>query len=85
MLGLLLEKATGTSLSDYAAKKLWKPIGAQHPALWSTDHANGNEKAYCCFNSNTRDFARLGKLMLDSGKWNGLPVIDSNYFPLWYH
>ena len=80
LLGLLLEKATGTSLSDYAAKKLWQPIGAQHPALWSTDHANGNEKAYCCFNSNTRDFARLGKLMLDSGKWNGMPVIDSNYF-----
>jgi hypothetical protein len=46
-------------------------MGAEHPALWSTDHEKGNEKAYCCFNSNTRDFARIGKLMLDSGKWNG--------------
>ncbi len=80
LLGLLLEKATGSSLSDYAAQKLWQPIGAQHPALWSTDHANGNEKAYCCFNSNTRDFARLGKLMLDSGRWNGIPIIDSSYY-----
>jgi CubicO group peptidase (beta-lactamase class C family) len=80
LLGLLLEKATGKSLSEYASEKLWKPLGAEHPALWSTDHANGNEKAYCCFNSNTRDFARIGKLMLDSGKCNGIAVIDSAYF-----
>lgn len=80
LLGLILEKATGKSLSDYAAEKLWQPLGAEHPALWSTDHDKGNEKAYCCFNSNVRDFARIGKLMLDSGKINGVPVIDSSYF-----
>jgi CubicO group peptidase (beta-lactamase class C family) len=80
LLGLLLEKATGRSLSDYAAEKLWQPLGAEHPALWSTDHDKGNEKAYCCFNSNTRDFARIGKLMLDSGKWNHTAIIDSSYY-----
>ena len=80
LLGLILEKATGKTLSDYAAEKLWEPLGAEHPALWSTDHEKGNEKAYCCFNSNTRDFARIGKLMLDSGKWHGNPIIDSTYF-----
>jgi CubicO group peptidase (beta-lactamase class C family) len=80
LLGLVLEKATGRSLSDYAAEKLWQPLGAEHPALWSTDHEKGNEKAYCCFNSNTRDFARIGKLMLDSGRWNGATIIDSAYY-----
>jgi CubicO group peptidase (beta-lactamase class C family) len=80
LLGLILEKATGKSLSDYAAEKIWQPLGAQHPALWSVDHENGHEKAYCCFNSNTRDFARIGKLMLDSGKVNGQPLIDSQYY-----
>ncbi len=80
LLGLILEKVTGKSLSGYAAEKLWQPMGAQHPALWSTDHENGNEKAYCYFNSNTRDFARIGKLMLDSGKWKGRAIIDSAYY-----
>ncbi len=80
LLGLILEKATGQSLSDYASEKLWKPLGAEHPALWSTDKEGGHVKAYCCFNSNTRDFAKIGKLMLDSGKWNGSPVIDSSYW-----
>lgn len=80
LLGLILEKVTGKSLSEYASEKLWQPMGAEHPALWSTDHEKGNEKAYCCFNSNTRDFARIGKLMLDSGKWNGNAIIDSVYY-----
>lgn len=80
LLGLVLEKATGQSLGSYAAVKLWQPLGAEHPALWSTDHENGHAKAYCCFNSNTRDFARIGQLMLDSGKWKGVRIIDSDYY-----
>ena len=80
LLGLIVEKATGKSLSVYAAEKIWQPLGAEHAALWSIDKPNGNEKAYCCFNSNARDFARLGQLMLDSGKINGRAVIDSAFF-----
>ena len=80
LLGLVIEKATGRSLSDYASEKLWQPLGAEHPALWSMDKENGNEKAFCCFNSNARDFARIGQLMLDSGKWKGNTIIDSAYY-----
>jgi CubicO group peptidase (beta-lactamase class C family) len=80
LLGLIVEKATGKSLSQYASEKLWQPLGAEHPALWSTDKKNGIEKAYCCFNSNARDFARIGQLMLDSGRWKGNPVIDMDYY-----
>ena len=80
LLGLIIEKATGKSLSQYASEKLWQPLGAEHAALWSIDKKGGDEKAYCCFNTNARDFARLGQLMLDSGKINGVAVIDSMYF-----
>jgi CubicO group peptidase (beta-lactamase class C family) len=80
LLGLILEKATGKSLSEYASEKLWKPLGAVHAAMWSTDRKGGNEKAFCCFNTNARDFARIGELMLHKGQWNGTPVIDSAYY-----
>lgn len=80
LLGLIVEKATGKSLSQYASEKLWQPLGAEHPALWSTDKKDGIEKAYCCFNSNARDFARIGQLMLDSGRWKGNAVIDMDYY-----
>ena len=80
LLGLILEKATGKSLSAYASEKLWQPMGAEHAALWSTDHIGGIEKAYCCFNSNARDFARLGQMMLDSGRWKGNEIIPRDYY-----
>jgi CubicO group peptidase (beta-lactamase class C family) len=48
--------------------------------LWSTDKEGGNEKAYCCFNSNARDFARVGQLMLDSGRWKGQEIIQADYY-----
>ena len=80
LLGLIVEKATGKSLSEYVSEKLWQPIGAEHPAKWSTDKEKGHIKSYCCFNSNARDFARIGQLMLDSGQWKGTEIISKEYF-----
>ena len=79
LLALVLEKATGKHLAEYAEEKLWQPMGAENDALWSLDKKDGTEKAYCCLNSNARDFARLGKLYLQNGNWNGTQLIDSNY------
>lgn len=79
LLGFILEKATGKTISDYASEKLWQRIGAKNSAFWSLDHKDGIEKSYCCFNSNAPDFARLGKLYLDSGKWNGTPIVSAEY------
>ena len=79
LLSLIISKATGKKISDYASEKLWKPIHALQPAYWSLDHNDGEEKAYCCFYSCARDFAKIGKLMLDSGNWNGQQVVSKNY------
>ncbi|MCD8174197.1 MAG: beta-lactamase family protein [Alistipes sp.] len=79
MLAMVLEKATGRTISEYASEKLWTPMGAEHDALWSLDRAGGTEKAYCCFNSNARDFARFGKLMLGRGEWDGRFLVPSWY------
>ena len=79
LLAFVLQKATDKTISDYASEKIWTPIQAEEDALWSLDHKNGNEKAYCCFNTNARDFARLGQLILNKGKWDGTQVVDSNY------
>lgn len=78
LLAFVLEAATGMKISDYASEKLWKPMGANHDAQWNLDD-NGNEKAFCCFMSNARDFARYAKLYRDNGKWNGIQLVDSEY------
>ena len=79
LLAFIVEEATDKTISEYASAKLWSPIGAKHPALWNIDKKDGDEKAFCCINSNARDFARLGKLYMHNGNWNGLQIIDSSY------
>ena len=79
LLAMVLIKATGRHLSDLASDWLWKPMGAEHSASWHIDDIMGTELAYCCINSNARDFARFGKLMLNHGNWEGEQLIDSSW------
>lgn len=79
LLAMIIEKATGKHLADYASEKLWKPMGAEDNALWYLDHKDGMEKAYCCFTATARDFARIGQLVLDSGSWKGKQLVSKQY------
>lgn len=79
ILGFIIEKVTGQTVSEYFSTKIWKKIGAKNDALWTLDKENGTEKAYCCFYSNARDFARVGQLLLNCGTWNGERVISESY------
>ncbi|MEI6817340.1 MAG: serine hydrolase [Bacteroidota bacterium] len=79
ILAAVLEKATGMNISEYASQKLWKPMGAANAAQWSVDKKDGEEKAYCCFFSNARDFARIGELYLHKGNWNGKQLVSEDY------
>ena len=79
LMGLIIERSTGTSLSAYLSEKLWQPINATDQAEWMIDKQGGVEKAYCCINSNALDFARFGQLYLDKGNWNGVQLIDSSF------
>ena len=79
LLTFIVEEATGETISEYASKKLWQPMGAKHSALWSTDFEGGDEKGFCCINSNARDFSRLGKLYMRQGNWDGRQLLDSSY------
>lgn len=79
LLSLIIEKVSGKSLAEFASEKLWKPLGAEHPALWSLDRVDGVEKAYCCFNSTATDFARIGQMVLDSGQFNNQQIVSKAY------
>ena len=79
VLSFVLKTATGKTVSEYASEKLWKPLGAEHDAQWSLDREEGDEKAYCCIYSNARDFARIGKLILNKGRWNDKQIVSEGY------
>jgi CubicO group peptidase (beta-lactamase class C family) len=66
VLGLVLAAAIGQRLSDYAAERLWKPMGAEADAVWSADR-RGDILAFCCFSARLRDYARFGLLLANDG------------------
>lgn len=80
LLGMLIEKATGTTLSAYLSAHFWKPMGMETDGLWQLDsEQSGMEKAFCCISSNARDFARFGKLYKNGGAWNAEQLLDSAF------
>jgi CubicO group peptidase (beta-lactamase class C family) len=80
LLGLVLERATGTSVSDYMATKLWQPLGAEADATWSLDtEASGFEKMESGLNATPVDYARFGELFLLAGEWNGQRIVSEDW------
>jgi len=68
LIGLVLERATGMTVTTYMEQRLWQPAGMAADASWSLDsEASGFEKLESGVNARTLDFARLGQLYLDRG------------------
>jgi len=76
ILGYIIKNVTKKSLAENANQYLWQPLGAESDALWSTDK-NGMEKSFCCVNATARDFAKLGQMVLQHGKFNNQQLFDS--------
>ncbi|MCD8264587.1 MAG: beta-lactamase family protein [Tannerellaceae bacterium] len=77
LLSFIVEQVTNESISSYVSRKLWTPMNAEENALWSLDKKDGVEKAFCCFNTNARDFARVGQLLLNKGEWGGKQLVSA--------
>lgn len=78
LVGLILERVSGQSVSAYLSEKLWQPLGMEAPASWSLDSTgDGFEKMESGINARAADFARFGRLMLKQGWWNGQAVVPS--------
>jgi CubicO group peptidase (beta-lactamase class C family) len=80
LLGLVLERATGMSVSEYMATRLWQPLGAEFDATWSLDSdADGFEKMESGLNAAPVDYARFGELFLHGGRWNGSEIVPRDW------
>ena len=83
LLGIVLLRAlqkanAADSLSDYLSKKLWQPLGMNDDGLWHTDD-QGMELTFCCINTNARNFAKFGLLMMNKGKWQNQQLVPAEF------
>ncbi|MFJ7187577.1 serine hydrolase domain-containing protein [Streptomyces bacillaris] len=80
VLGWVLEAATERTLAQYAAERLWGPIGAEYDAYYALSRgvprtAVGGGS----FNATVRDMARFGLLMARGGRWGGEQVVPQRW------
>jgi CubicO group peptidase (beta-lactamase class C family) len=79
LIGILVERATGTSLAAYLSEKVWKPYGMAADAIWLKDGVDGTEAGGSGVSATLGDYARLGQFLLDGGVSNGKPVLADGW------
>ena len=67
LIGVIVTRATGRTLADYASEKIWKPAGFERDGAWMVD-ASGQEIGGCCLSVSLRDYARMGLFALEGAK-----------------
>jgi len=78
ILGMILTKVTGITLTTYLREKLWEPLGMQDSAQWIIDNT-GMEVALGGLNMSLRDYAKVGLLYLNMGKGNASQIVSSKW------
>lgn len=79
LLGMILGRSTGMSVSEYLHDRIWSKIGSENDASWSTYEKQPIEKTFCCFNSTPEDLAKFGRLVMNGGNWNGQQLIPKKW------
>lgn len=83
LLGIILERSTGVTVSQFFEREIWQKMGAEHDASWSLDSKkHGFEKMESGINFRAVDFIKLGSLVIHNGYWNDAQIIDKDWLAL---
>lgn len=73
----ILQEATGQEPADYAAERLFEPLGMAQSSM--TADGAGNTLTFMGMQSTCPDLARFGHLMLNAGRWDGEQVVTAEW------
>ncbi|MGH9219820.1 MAG: serine hydrolase domain-containing protein [Vicinamibacterales bacterium] len=74
VLGAVLRRVSGKSLSDLLSERIFSKLGAEHDAFFAVD-STGAEFAGAALNLTLRDLARFGEMMRLDGRFNGEQIV----------
>lgn len=77
LIGAIIEEKSGMSLKDFAKQKVFDPLDIKE-FYWYTNAANQTVAAGNLYIS-ALDFAKLGLLVANKGKWGDMQLADSDY------
>ena len=80
LLGIAVENATGIALAKYLQEKIWIPLGMENGASWSLDdNKHRVAKAFGGLNTTAIDLAKIGRLYLQHGNWEGKQIVSDDW------
>lgn len=74
----VVSRASSMSVEAFAEKYLFGPLGISNYRWGHTTKKNVPESARRLYLT-SRDFAKIGQLVLDSGRWQNQPVVSSEW------
>ena len=74
VIGFLLQRISGLTLSELVSRELWVPMGAEEDAYFTVDRS-GYGLADGGFNATLRDYARFGQLIVNGGTAHGRQIV----------
>jgi CubicO group peptidase (beta-lactamase class C family) len=78
LLGIVLERVYGKPIHQLWEEKVWSRIGTEAPLYWAMDGKKHSQaKTFCCIDAKVRDFARLGRVWMNEGRYG-----DEQIFPV---
>jgi CubicO group peptidase (beta-lactamase class C family) len=76
--GWIIARISGKPLNVFIAENVWAKLGVEHDAFFMADVAF-NPIATGGFNTTLRDFARVGLVVLNNGKYNGQQIFPADW------
>lgn len=67
LVGVLVQRVTGKTLTAYLQEKIWSKIGPEHDLFWMIDET-GKNIGGCCLSTSLRDYARFGEFVRRGGE-----------------
>lgn len=78
VLGMILVRATGRGVTEYAQEKLWEPLGMEHASYWLKDDYD-MEMALGGLNTTIRNCAKIGSVFANGGRFRGQQVVPEDW------
>ena len=80
ILGIVLERATKLPFAIFVQDNVWIPLGMERTAFVALDDpVHRHAKTYGGIAMTVKDLAKIGRLYLNKGNWNGKQIISEDF------